>query len=133
MTGEDTRVAVVGAGYIGYPLAVILASAGHRVVAVDTNEVVVNAINSGRPLFDEPEIGGSGGDSRGSPQPECIDLTRFSSVFIIAVSTPFDEERHQADLSAVEAAAARSITPHLKAGDLVVVESTVPPGTTPVW
>lgn len=120
---------VVGAGYIGYPMALLLASKGHRVLAVDTNVMVVDAIQSGRPLSEELEIHelaqtpevNENLSARVSPVP--------SGVFVIAVPTPFDAESKQADLSAVEAAA-RSIVPHLAEGNLVVVESTVPPGTT---
>ena len=113
---------------MGYPLSLLLAQAGYAVVAIDVDERKVEAVNSGEPLVQEPGF------------PELVDLVARSGrltaatvpepsdVFIIAVPTPVDEGGRNADLSSV-AAATRSIVPLLRPGNLVIVESTVPPGT----
>lgn len=126
---QDRRVAVVGVGYIGYPLALLMAFNGLQVLAVDTDERVVESIKAGRVLSEEPAVMDLARDplvranlSAGTSPIDC-------SVFVIAVPTPLLEGSRTANLAAVEAAA-RSIVPDLKTGDLVIVESTVPPGTT---
>ena len=122
------RVAIVGLGYIGLPTAVALATRGIEVIGVDINERTVKAVSEGRVPFVEPDlaIAVSGAVSVGrltatTEMPE-------ADAFIIAVPTPFQED-HTADLSYIEAAVAQ-IAPKLKGGELVVLESTSPPGTT---
>jgi UDP-N-acetyl-D-mannosaminuronic acid dehydrogenase len=122
------RVAILGLGYIGLPTAVALATRGVEVVGVDVNAATVEAVNAGQVPFVEPDlaIAVSGAVSVGR-------LTATTQVpeadaYIIAVPTPFLED-HTADLSYIEAAT-RSIAPHLRGGELVVLESTSPPGTT---
>lgn len=122
------RVAIIGLGYIGLPTAVALATRGIEVIGVDINESIVEAVSSGRVPFVEPDlaIAVSGAVSVGR-------LTATTTVpeaeaFIIAVPTPFQDD-HSADLSYVRAAVGQ-IAPRLKDGDLVVLESTSPPGTT---
>jgi UDP-N-acetyl-D-mannosaminuronic acid dehydrogenase len=122
-------VVVVGLGYVGLPTALILAQAGHRVVGCDIRPDVVAGVGEGRrdhvgetevaALLHDPDVT-SNLRAQASPEP--------ADVFIIAVPTPVDERRKQADLGAV-ASAARSIVPHLRPGNLVIVESTVPPLT----
>lgn len=122
------RVAILGLGYIGLPTAVVLATRGIEVVGVDINEATVEAVSLGKVPFVEPDlaIAVSGAVSVGR-------LTATTGVpeadaFIIAVPTPFLEDR-TADLSYVRSAVTQ-IAPRLKGGDLVVLESTSPPGTT---
>ncbi|MFF1879657.1 UDP-N-acetyl-D-mannosamine dehydrogenase [Leifsonia sp. NPDC058230] len=122
------RVAILGLGYIGLPTAVALATRGIEVIGVDINEATVEAVTQGHVPFVEPDlaIAVSGAVSVGR-------LTATTEVpeadaFIIAVPTPFQDD-HTADLSYIEAAAGQ-IAPKLRAGDLVVLESTSPPGTT---
>ena len=122
------RVAILGLGYIGLPTAVALATRGIEVVGVDINEETVKAVSEGHVPFVEPDlaIGVSGAVSVGR-------LTATTTVpeadaFIIAVPTPFLDDK-TADLSAIQAAASQ-VAPKLKPGDLVVLESTSPPGTT---
>ncbi|WP_366526211.1 UDP-N-acetyl-D-mannosamine dehydrogenase [Bradyrhizobium sp.] len=118
---------MVGLGYIGLPTAVVLASRGVSVVGVDISEDVVAKINRGQVHIVEPDLDAvtaravQTGKLRAATRPAPADA------FVIAVPTPFHEGR--ADLRYVEAAAA-SIAPVLKRGDLVVLESTSPPGTT---
>jgi UDP-N-acetyl-D-mannosaminuronic acid dehydrogenase len=128
MDGFGGTVCVVGLGYIGLPTAVALATHGVSVRGVDINEQVVACISRGEAPFVEADlaIALSGAVSMGrlsagtTPGP--------ADAFVIAVPTPFQEDR-SADLRYVQTAA-RSIAPVLAAGNLVVLESTSPPGTT---
>ena len=125
------RICVVGLGYIGLPTAAVFAENGVEIVGVDTNPRVVETINAGKPHFGEPNLDAlvrrvvEGGKLRAAPAPEAADA------FIIAVPTPLrgHGETAHPDVSYVEAAA-RSIAPVLAAGNLVIVESTIPVGTT---
>ncbi|GAA3813621.1 UDP-N-acetyl-D-mannosamine dehydrogenase [Streptomyces chiangmaiensis] len=123
-----SSVCVAGLGYIGLPTAVALATNGIDVIGVDVNPATVELINSGRAPFVEPDlaVAVSGavamGRLRATGTPEPADA------FIIAVPTPLQEDR-TADLSYVRDAAV-SVAAVLKAGDLVILESTSPPGTT---
>lgn len=122
------KVAVIGLGYIGLPTAAILASNGVEVVGVDVNDRHVDAVNRGEVPFVEPDLGihVAGAVSRGllSAQKE----TPHADVYIIAVPTPF-KEGHEADLSYIDAAT-DGIIPQLRGGELVILESTSPPGAT---
>ncbi|TCZ57965.1 UDP-N-acetyl-D-mannosamine dehydrogenase [Roseicella aquatilis] len=125
------RVSVIGLGYVGLPAAAVFAEHGVEVVGVDTNPEVVACINRGQPHVGEPRLDAllrrvvEAGRLRATTAPEPADA------FIIAVPTPLARagEAGRPDLSHVEAAA-RAIAPVLSAGTLVVVESTVPVGTT---
>lgn len=121
-------VAVVGLGYIGLPTAAILASNGVKVVGVDVNDRHVDAVNRGEVPFVEPDLGihVAGAVSRGllSARKD----TPKADVYIIAVPTPFTEG-YQADLSYIDAAT-DAIVPHLEGGELIILESTSPPGAT---
>jgi UDP-N-acetyl-D-mannosaminuronic acid dehydrogenase len=106
----------------------MLAVNGFRVIGADVRPEVVQAVNAGDVPIEEVglktlvQAAVNSGNLRAEPSPNQAD------VFIIAVPTPIRND-HRADLSFVEAAA-RSIVPHLRKGNLVVLESTVPPGTT---
>ncbi|MBP1887294.1 UDP-N-acetyl-D-mannosamine dehydrogenase [Sinorhizobium mexicanum] len=122
------RLAILGMGYIGLPTAVAIATRGVDVIGVDINPATVAAVSRGEVPFVEPDlaIAVSGAVAMGR-------LTATSEIpeadaFIIAVPTPFNEDR-TADLSYVEAAA-KQIAPRLRPGNIVVLESTSPPGTT---
>jgi UDP-N-acetyl-D-mannosaminuronic acid dehydrogenase len=122
------RISVVGLGYIGLPTAAVLAARGVSVIGVDVKETTVTTINSGKVHITEPELdmfvhaAVASGHLRAVVTPEPAD------VFIIAVPTPFKGD-HEPDLSFVEAAA-RAIAPVLRKGNLVILESTSPVGTT---
>ena len=126
--GPFERVAMIGLGYIGLPTAALMASRGLRVLGVDISPSVVETINSGGIHIVEPGLERlvadvvAAGTLRASCAPEASDA------FLIAVPTPFKDD-HAPDLSYVEAAA-RAIAPVLKRGDLVVLESTSPVGST---
>ena len=121
-------VAVIGLGYIGLPTAAVLAQAGKTVIGVDINEPNVKLINSGTVPFVEEGLetvlAGVVAQGKLSAQLE----TPEADAYIVSVPTPFKGD-HEADLSYIEAAA-RGIAPKLKGGELVVLESTSPPGAT---
>ncbi|MDR7083173.1 UDP-N-acetyl-D-mannosaminuronic acid dehydrogenase [Arthrobacter ginsengisoli] len=121
-------VVVVGLGYIGLPTAAILATHGLDVTGVDVNSNTVEAVNRGAVPFVEPdlEVHVAGAVQQGRLQ--ATTLTPSADAFIVAVPTPFGDH-HEADLSYIRAAA-ESIAPVLKGGELIVLESTSPPGAT---
>ena len=121
-------ISVIGLGYVGLPTAAMFASRGLHVIGVDVKEEAVARIRRGEAHFIEPDLDivmravVTSGNLRAVTVPEPADA------FLIAVPTPIREDR-TADLSAVEAALA-SIAPVLKRGDLIIIESTCPVGTT---
>ena len=124
------RVAVIGAGYVGLPLCLHLAKAGLRVVAVDIDPEVVRQIDERRAKIEEKE------DFEAFFQDPDVRANLLASTtpvaadaFVIAVPTPVDHASKRPDLGAV-VAACEAIVPWLAPGNLVVVESTIPPGTT---
>jgi len=121
-------VCVVGTGYVGLPLCIMLVRKGRRVLGVDVQESVVGAINSGRIPFEEEALA-SAFDHPSVRQNLRASLTPApADIFVIAVPTPVDHRKRVADLSYVEAAV-ESILPHLSSGNLLIVESTIPPLT----
>ena len=121
-------ICVVGLGYIGLPTAAVFASRKVNVIGVDVNEYAVSTINQGKIHIVEPDLDVvvratvTAGYLRATTKPEPADA------FLIAVPTPF-KDGHEPDVRFVEAAA-KSIAKVLKAGDLVILESTSPVGTT---
>jgi len=121
-------VCVVGLGYIGLPTAAIVARAGCRVRGVDVTQKVVETINRGEIHIEEVDLDGlvQAVVKRGLLSASLS--VEAAEVFVIAVPTPFGPD-HAPDVSYV-LSAARSIAPVLKAGDVVILESTSPVGTT---
>lgn len=125
---EIQKVLVIGLGYIGLPTAAVIASRGMQVVGVDVNEHVVKTVASGAIHIEEPDLAGlvqkvvSSGALKVATEPQEAD------VFVIAVPTPINEEK-RSDLRSVMAAV-DSIVGVLRAGNLVILELTVPIGTT---
>jgi len=125
---EARQICVMGLGYIGLPTASLLATKGHKVLGVDVVEEVVETINRGDIHIIEPDLdilvrsAVHSGNLRAALEPEA------SEIFIIAVPTPF-APGHRPDLSFVEAATAK-LAPALREGNLVILESTSPVGTT---
>lgn len=123
-----SKACVIGLGYIGLPVAGLMAHKGILVHGVDKKREVVDLINAGKVNIIEPKldelIRGAvlNGALKASDTPEEAD------VFIICVPTPFTKDKNP-DLSYVMAAT-RSIVPFLRPGNVVVLESTSPVGTT---
>ncbi len=122
------KVCVVGLGYIGLPTAIVAAQAGMEVVGIDVKENTVDCINRCCPLIKEPEIVEKLQEALETKQFYATTIYEAADYFVIAVPTPFTADK-KADLSYVFAAAT-SIAGVLKKGDTVILESTVPVGTT---
>ena len=123
-------VAIVGAGYVGMPLARVLADAGKKVVLVDVNEEVVDGINRGEShIGDVPsEALETLVDAGLVSATSDYDVLKDVEAILIALPTPLSAHR-EPDLTIVESAAAE-IAPRLRKGHVVVLESTTYPGTT---
>jgi UDP-N-acetyl-D-mannosaminuronic acid dehydrogenase len=125
--GSQT-VAVIGLGYIGLPTAAILASNGVRVIGVDVSDRHVDAVNRGQVPFVEPDLATHVAGAVSTGLLRAQKETPKASTYIVAVPTPF-KEGHEADLSYIDAAT-DAIIPQLSGGELVILESTSPPGAT---
>jgi UDP-N-acetyl-D-mannosaminuronic acid dehydrogenase len=122
------KIVVVGTGYVGLPAALMWAKAGVKVVGVDINENVVRAINERTMLMNECELQALLDDPAVQANLIAQHEPDEADVFVIAVPTPVDALKKVADLSHVEASL-KAICPVLRAGNLVIIESTVPPMT----
>lgn len=127
MTFNQT-VAVIGLGYIGLPTAAILASHGHRVIGIDLNPKHVDAVNRGEVPFVEPALGDHVAKAVAEGNLSAQAETPKADVYIIAVPTPF-KDGHQVDTKYIDAAT-DAMLPQLEGDELVILESTSPPGTT---
>jgi UDP-N-acetyl-D-mannosaminuronic acid dehydrogenase len=123
-----SSLCVVGLGYIGLPTAAVFAKSGLQVTGVDISQKAVDTINSGKAHIVEVDLDGllQGVVANGKLKAQTVPAE--ADAFIIAVPTPFIGD-HTADLSYIEVAA-KAIAPFLRAGNLIVLESTVPPGAT---
>lgn len=122
------KICMIGIGYVGLPTAAMFASKGHKVIGYDLNEKAVNALNRGEIIIEEPgllelvkDCVSKGNLSATTQCPSDCD------VYIIAVPTPINDDK-TADMSYVESAT-KAIVPHLKKGNIVILESTSPPRT----
>jgi UDP-N-acetyl-D-mannosaminuronic acid dehydrogenase len=125
---EFNKISVIGLGYIGLPTAAVIASRGIEVIGVDVSQQAVDTINQGNIHIVEPDLDivvrsvVTTGKLRATITPEKADA------FLVAVPTPLNTN-HQPDISYIEAAA-KAIAPVLEKGNLVILESTSPVGTT---
>jgi UDP-N-acetyl-D-mannosaminuronic acid dehydrogenase len=118
----------MGLGYIGLPTAIIAAKHGVTVHGVDINQSVVDKTNAGELHIIEPGLGEMLKEVVAAGSLHATTTPVTSDAYFMVVPTPFKGD-HQPDVSYVEAAT-RSVIPYLKAGDLYVIESTSPVGTT---
>jgi UDP-N-acetyl-D-mannosaminuronic acid dehydrogenase len=124
---SEHDVGVLGLGYVGLPTAAVLATVGRRVAGYDLRRDILDTINAGRIHIVEPELDALvraavlAGTLRAVPEPAP------ARTHLICVPTPITSD-HRPDLTHVESAA-RALVRVLRPGDLVVLESTVPPGT----
>ncbi len=132
------KVCMLGLGYIGLPTACTLANNGVQVVGVDINPHVVQTLRNGALHIHEPGLGELVQQALGSGKLTVNPAPEPADAFIIAVPTPFCEHDQgdyqgmpyrKADMTAV-ASATEAILPHLRPGNLVILESTSPPRTT---
>lgn len=123
-----SSVAVIGLGYIGLPTAAILADHGLRVHGVDVNPDTVAAINAGSVPFVEPELGDYVARTVAAGQLTASVETPAADAYIVAVPTPFLADKTP-DLSYIESAG-RTLAAQLTGDELIILESTSPPGAT---
>lgn len=122
------EVVVLGTGFVGLPLALQLAAHGKHVVGVDIDENLVDAINDRSLNLDEEKLQELLESDAVSENLEARTEPTEGDAFVVSVPTPLSEPQKSPDLSHVEAAI-DSILPYVKEGDLVTVESTIPPLT----
>lgn len=128
MTKAERSVGILGLGYAGLPLALAFAAAGIRTVGYDIDQSRVAALTRGRsylPDVAEERLRGLSDRFTATTDPAAL---AGAGSFIVCVPTPLTTSGH-ADLRHI-LAALRVIATHLRAGDLVIIQSTVPPGTT---
>ncbi|MEV0951094.1 UDP-N-acetyl-D-mannosamine dehydrogenase [Promicromonospora sp. NPDC050249] len=123
-----SSVSVIGLGYIGLPTAAILAANGVAVTGVDISPATVTAVNRGRVPFVEPDLAGYVAEAVSAGKLRAVSTPEPADAYIVAVPTPFMND-HKPDLSYIRSAA-EALAPTLRGGELVILESTSPPGTT---
>ena len=135
-----STVAVVGLGYIGLPTAVSLATGGLEVIGVDVNPEIVERVNRGETPFAEPDLSVAVSGAVAMGRLRAQQEMPPADAYVIAVPTPFTGDRadpggrppgapRRADLSYITAAA-EAVAAVLRGGEVIVLESTAPPGTT---
>ena len=126
---KNKKICVIGLGYIGLPTALLFATSGYETVGVDINKSIVDSINNKTIPFDEPGLNELLKDAINSKRFVAKTEVEEADVFIIAVPTPLNSGQKMAELKFVKSAI-ENVYPHLKKDALVILESTVPPGTT---
>lgn len=133
---HNLKICIVGLGYIGLPTAALLAKSGYQVHGVDINQDAIDTINKGEIHITEPELNiivktaVDSGKLKASINPDTSDI------FMIAVPTPFHadllNEKTNSPIPNVDniVSAVKKIVPFVKSGDLILLESTSPVGTT---
>lgn len=121
------KITVIGLGYIGLPTAAMFAKSGLDVIGYDVNLKVIEALNEGKIIIEEPGLGPLVKEVVSTGKLKADTKINESDVFIIAVPTPINEDK-TANMEYVKVAA-ESIVKYLKKGNTVVLESTSPPGT----
>ncbi|MGB0981278.1 MAG: nucleotide sugar dehydrogenase, partial [Winogradskyella sp.] len=125
---HNPDVVMIGLGYIGLPTAALIASNQVKVHGVDINQNVVDTINQGKIHIVEPELDEAVANAVNDGYLKAAIKAVEANTYIIVVPTPF-KAKNEPDISFVESAT-RGILPLLKAGDLYIIESTSPIGTT---
>ncbi len=124
-----SKISVIGLGYIGLPTAAMFASCGIEVVGVDVDPNVVTTINSGRVHITEPDLEAIVYKSVNEGKLRATLIPEAAQVFLISVPTPIHNNTQEPNLDYIQAAA-NSIAPVIARDNLVILESTVPVGTT---
>jgi len=125
---EFNKVAVIGLGYIGLPTAAVIASRGMEVIGIDIDETVTRTVSSGSIHIEEPDLDGLVQKVVSTGALKVATAAEPADVFIIAVPTPIDKDKRP-DLRSLNAAV-DGLTGVLRPGNLVILESTSPIGTT---
>ncbi len=125
---KNITVSTVGLGYIGLPTSALIASTGIPVKGMDVNSKVVETINKGEIHIVEPDLSKYVAMAVKEGYLSAFNEVQQADVYLVVVPTPF-KGNHEPDISFVEAAT-KNILPLLKDGDLFIIESTSPIGTT---
>ena len=120
------KICVLGLGYIGLPTVCLFANAKHEVIGIDINQETIEKLKHGELPFEEKGLEEL--FEKALPNMRFKTEAEESDVFLIAVPTPLDKEMKMAELEYVRSAT-EMIYPHLRKDNLVILESTVPPGT----
>lgn len=125
---QNKKICVIGLGYIGLPTASLLANRGYNVHGVDVVQSTVDTINQGKIHIVEPELDTFVQSAVNSGKLKASLLPDVADIFIIAVPTPF----HEGYVPNVDyvISATKAIASYIKTGDIVILESTSPVGTT---
>src|SRR5262245_38846098 len=126
---RSAKVGIIGLGYVGLPLALLFNEAGFPVTGFDIDPEKVKALNNGRSyIYRIPQKEIAAATAKGFWATDEYAHVKEMDAIIICVPTPLNEY-HEPDLSYIQATA-EAIAPHVRAGQLVVLESTTYPGTT---
>ncbi len=120
------KICILGLGYIGLPTAGMLATYGYDVIGVDVDEKIVKKMVNGEVHIREAGLETLVQAALKSRRLQVRTAPQKADVFIVCVPTPIDDETKKPDLRFVESAV-ESVLPHLQKGNLIIVESTVPP------
>jgi UDP-N-acetyl-D-mannosaminuronic acid dehydrogenase len=123
--GTPYEVTVLGLGYVGLPIALMLARSGLRAAGFDIDLARMKRLQAAECPINEPELGTIFDEVVASKDMHFLEAVAPSDTFLIAVPTPLRENRKTAGLAALESAL-RSIVPHLRKGNLVIINSTCP-------
>ena len=128
---KNKLISVIGLGYIGLPTAAILAGYGYNVAGTDINRDAVDAVNQGKTHISEPDLEAIVRGAVVAGRLKSSTLPQAADIYIICVPTPLRnaDGAPEPDIESV-IAATHSIAPFVKPGDLVILESTSPVGTT---
>jgi len=131
MVVKDKQISVIGLGYIGLPTAALLASSGYKVNGMDVNNDVVSIINEGKIHIVEPDLDKYVKSAVSSNMLQAFIEVQPADIYIICVPTPFNDtsEIPSPNIDYVKDAAL-NISVHVKKGDIIILESTSPVGTT---
>lgn len=124
-----STICVHGLGYVGLPTAALFANNGHEVIGIDVNPDRLAELRNGNTGFQERKLEQYVERALDSGHLRLREEPQAGDAHLICVPTPYDQDEEEADLTYVKQAA-RGIAPHLHSGDTVILESTVPPGTT---
>lgn len=128
---HNQKVCVIGLGYIGLPTAALLASSGYYVSGVDINKQAVETINKGEIHIVEPDLDAFVRSAVSAGRLQAYDTPQPADIFMISVPTPIklESDNPEPSLECVFAAA-KSIAPFITSGNLIILESTSPVGST---
>lgn len=126
---KKNTICILGLGYIGLPTSALIATHNIPVHGVDISQSIVDTINAGKIHIVEPDLDKAVASAVASGYLKADTQPVDADIYLIVVPTPFKSGNHEPDISYVQAAT-ESILPLLKPGDLYIIESTSPVGTT---